>query len=90
MNFTNRYQLVLRIKHRCIHGIIMHLPHHPHQCIHEFVPNIVNASMVWCLVKSPNSVNILKVDYCTPVAYIVSDIRELAFVIIFKWKKWNY
>jgi hypothetical protein len=39
------HKLSLRIKHRCIHGIMMRLPHHPHQCVHELlVLNLINAS----------------------------------------------
>jgi hypothetical protein len=37
-------KLSLRIKHRCIHGIMMRLPHHPHQCVYELVLNLINAS----------------------------------------------
>jgi hypothetical protein len=34
----------LRIIHRCIHCIMMRLPHHPHQCVHELVLNLINES----------------------------------------------
>jgi hypothetical protein len=26
------------------YGIVMYLPYHPHQCVHELVPNLINAS----------------------------------------------
>jgi hypothetical protein len=35
----------LRIKDRCIHCIMMRLPHRPHQCVHELVAHLINASM---------------------------------------------